>query len=142
METLDKLTTVSPQIQTNELEKLAESDIKHIICHRPDEEENEQPSFEVIEKEAEKVDIKAYHLPVRDGEFPEQAIAKTAEILARAAEQQEKVHMYCRSGTRSTIIWAAIEAQKGTDLESIIDTAANAGYGIGQLRDFLAQYQS
>lgn len=138
MEHLSPQITVGAQISPEDMETLKADGVKQLICHRPDDEEPNQIPFADIEAAAKDAGIVATHLPVRGGEFPEQAIQETATILAK----NERTHMYCRSGTRSTIIWAACQAEQGRDLDDIIDTAANAGYGIGQLRDFLASRQS
>ena len=41
---------------------------------------------------------------------------------------------YCRSGTRSTLLWALAEASRGTDPGVIAASAANAGYDISPVR--------
>lgn len=138
MEYLTPHITVSPQISPEDIATLKANGVTHIICHRPDDEDPNQIPFADIEAVAEEAGITAIHIPVQGGEFPAQAIHQTAEILAK----NERTHMYCRSGTRSTIIWAACEASHGKNLDEIIDTAAQAGYGIGQLRAFLATHQS
>lgn len=137
MEFLSPTISVSPQLYLQDIAALQEAGVRLIICHRPDGEEAEQPAYAVIEAAAANAGIAAAFVPVSGGEFSEQAIAQTKALLAKG----ERTHMYCRSGTRSTIIWAAAEAETGRNLNDIIDTAAAAGYGIGQLHAFLAARQ-
>lgn len=41
---------------------------------------------------------------------------------------------YCRSGTRSTLLWALAQAKLGTDPDAIAAAAAQAGYDISPVR--------
>ena len=45
-----------------------------------------------------------------------------------------KVLAYCRSGTRSTLLWALAAASKGADPEAITQAAAAAGYDVSPVR--------
>lgn len=127
----------SPQITPAQLAEFAEQGIAQIICHRPDGESAYQPDFAMIEQVATEMGISCHYLPVPAGEFPEEMIASTKALL----QNGKKTMMYCRSGTRSCIIWAAIAAENGEKLDDIINQAAELGYGIGQLRGFLAARQ-
>jgi uncharacterized protein (TIGR01244 family) len=58
-----------------------------------------------------------------------------AEALNRAGEG--KVLAYCRSGTRSTLLWSLAEASKGRDPEELAECAAGAGYDLAPVRALL-----
>ena len=47
---------------------------------------------------------------------------------------QGKVLAYCRSGTRSTLLWALAAASKGGDLKAIAEAAKAAGYDVSPVR--------
>ena len=44
---------------------------------------------------------------------------------------------YCRSGTRSTHLWALTRARAGDDVDGIVQAAAKAGYDLSGLRPML-----
>jgi uncharacterized protein (TIGR01244 family) len=44
---------------------------------------------------------------------------------------------FCRSGTRSTFLWALARASQGEDGEELIRKAANAGYDLSPIRRLL-----
>jgi uncharacterized protein (TIGR01244 family) len=44
---------------------------------------------------------------------------------------------YCRSGTRSTHLWALTRARAGDDVDAIVEAAAGAGYDLTGLRPML-----
>jgi uncharacterized protein (TIGR01244 family) len=44
---------------------------------------------------------------------------------------------YCRSGTRSTLLWALAEASKGADPDELAAAAARAGYDVSPIRTLI-----
>lgn len=134
MPRLSEYVTVSPQILVKDLVALKAAGVTQLVCNRPDNEDVGQPTFAEIAEVAKAQGITTTHIPVTGGEFPNEAIDAVVEILAKG----EVTHMYCRSGTRSAILWACAQVKTGADVASVIDVAAEAGYGIGQLEVFLA----
>ena len=53
------------------------------------------------------------------------------------AEAQGPVLAYCRSGTRSTLLWSLAQAQNGRDPDAIAADAAGAGYDVAPIRPLL-----
>jgi uncharacterized protein (TIGR01244 family) len=70
-------------------------------------------------------------IPVTHAGFSEAQVKAMAEALAGT---QGGVLAYCRSGTRSTLLWALAEASRGADPEALSRQAARAGYDIGPVR--------
>ena len=61
-----------------------------------------------------------------DNPFPEQVTA-----MADAIENADgKILAYCRSGTRSTLLWALARAAKGDHPAVLSEQAADAGYDL------------
>jgi uncharacterized protein (TIGR01244 family) len=44
---------------------------------------------------------------------------------------------YCRSGNRSSMVWAAAKIGQGTAVEQVVEKAANAGYDLRGAVPFL-----
>ena len=60
------------------------------------------------------------------------------EILAEAlAAAPGPVLAYCRSGTRSTLLWSLVQARAGHSPETIAADAARAGYDVAPIRPLL-----
>jgi uncharacterized protein (TIGR01244 family) len=58
--------------------------------------------------------------------------------MAKALESATgPVLAYCRSGTRSTLLWALAEASNGADPDELSATAAAAGYDLSPIRALL-----
>jgi len=54
-----------------------------------------------------------------------------------AASPGGKVLCYCRSGTRSTLLWSLARARAGDDTDEIADIAAAAGYDVTPIRQIM-----
>ena len=67
-----------------------------------------------------------------DGESPsEPQVAAMQDALANA---EGKVLAYCRSGTRSTLLWSLAQARGGGDPDEIAEAARSAGYDVTPVR--------
>lgn len=93
---------VAPQIALTDLPRIAEAGFKSIICNRPDHEDAGQPTFAQVAEAAAAAGLQARHIPVVSGGIgPEQAQA----LLAALEELPQPTLAYCRSGTRSGVLW-------------------------------------
>ena len=120
-------------IEPEAIPALAAHGVTMIVNNRPDHEEPGQPLAAQIEAAAREAGLDYRHIPVAGGMAPQQVQAM-AEALDSA---QGKVFAFCKSGTRSTWLWALAEAQRGAEAESSIRKAAEAGYDIEALRPYL-----
>lgn len=100
--------SVSPQIETGDLNAIMKAGFKAIICNRPDSEAEDQPSFALIEAAANKLGLSASYLPIRPGLMSEADIDEFEALLARL---RGPVLAYCRTGTRSEMLWTQCEAR-------------------------------
>jgi uncharacterized protein (TIGR01244 family) len=130
---LDDSTFVSGQIDPADLPAIAAAGVTLIVNNRPDGEEPGQPAGVRIAAAARATGLDYRHIPVAGGLSPEQ-VAAMAEALDSATG---KVLAFCKSGTRSTWLWALARRQSGEDGESLLAKAAVAGYDLGALRAYL-----
>ena len=115
---------VSPQIQLEEIQEIAEQGFKSIICNRPDGEYINQPNFSEIEKEADRFGMKAIFFPVISGELRSEDFENFSQKLE---ELSGPVLAYCRSGTRSITLWSLAQLNERS-ASSILDLTKEAGY--------------
>lgn len=130
---LDESTLVSCQIAPEDVAQAAAEGVSLIVNNRPDGEEPGQPSGAEIAAAAEAAGIAYRHIPVAGGLAPDQ-VAAMGDALAGA---EGKVLAFCRSGTRSTYLWALARASAGSDGAEIMARAAAAGYDLSPLRNYL-----
>jgi uncharacterized protein (TIGR01244 family) len=121
----------SPQIDVATVAAAAAQGVKLIVNNRPEGESDDQTPGAEIAAAARAAGIAYLAIPVTHSGFSEPQVAAMAEALAEA---DGPVLAYCRSGMRSTLLWALAEASHGADPEALAAQAAQAGYDIGPVR--------
>lgn len=128
---LDSATYASPQIAAADLAAAGAEGVTLVVNNRPDGEADDQPTGAEIEAAARAAGLDYVAIPVGGAGFGEAQVRAMAEALAGA---QGKVLAYCRSGTRSTLLWSLAQAQAGRDPDEIAAAAATAGYDVAPVR--------
>ncbi|HVX80939.1 MAG TPA: TIGR01244 family sulfur transferase [Devosiaceae bacterium] len=125
--------SVSPQISPEDIPVIKAAGFTTIINNRPDGEAPDQPTSDAIEQAAQAAGLVYHYIPLgRDGVSADM-IERTVDALERS---EGPVFCYCRSGTRSTTLWAL--SQKGKmPADRIIAEAAAAGYDMSHLAGHL-----
>ena len=125
--------SVSPQIAVEEVPAIAAAGISLVICNRPDDEVPPPLQRKALETAVRDAGMDFVYLPVVNGELTLDQVAEQASAIGAA---EGPVLAYCRSGTRSSIVWAMANAG-AIDTDTIIATGAKAGYDLGGLRPTL-----
>ncbi len=125
--------SVAPQISPDDLPAIKAAGFTTLINNRPDGEEPGQPTSDVMLKAATAAGLVYHYIPLgRDGVSPDM-VERTEEAIE---ESEGPVLAYCRSGTRSTTVWALAQAGK-RPADEIIGEAAAAGYDMSHLAQHL-----
>jgi uncharacterized protein (TIGR01244 family) len=136
--TIDERISVSPQIGVEDVAAAAAAGFTTIVNNRPDGEVPDQTPGAAIEQAAAAAGLDYHFLPVGQG-FQLETVSRMRDVLA---DPRRRVLAYCRSGTRSTNLWALAAAMSGEDSQSVIERAAAAGYDVSALAPLLAQLQA
>ena len=124
----------SPQIGIAEVGEAATQGIGLIINNRPEGESADQTPGSTIEAAARAAGIAYVAIPVTHAGFSEPQVSAMAAALDAA---DKPVLAYCRSGTRSTLLWALAEASRGTSPAELARQAAGAGYDVSSIAPLL-----
>ncbi|WP_121117193.1 TIGR01244 family sulfur transferase [Croceibacterium ferulae] len=128
--------SVSPQLVASDLDQAATQGFTLIVNNRPDDEESGQPDGADLAAHAKRLGMEWIDIPVTHAGFS----AGQVERLGAALKQAEgAVLAYCRSGTRSAMLWALAQARAGRHPAELQDRAAAAGYDLTGLRPLLDQ---
>ena len=120
---------VSDQINAQDISVLKQHGFKTIFCNRPDSEEMNQPTAEELQKVADSLGLKFVHQPVIGNAISQ----KDVDDFKSYYENAEKpIFAYCRTGTRSTMLWALSESSK-RERSEIINLTSAAGYDLSHL---------
>ncbi|MFM6831899.1 MAG: TIGR01244 family sulfur transferase [Novosphingobium sp.] len=129
---IDDKTYASPQISLAEVAYAKALGIGLIVNNRPEGESDDQTPGPDIEAAAREAGMAYVAIPVTHAGFSMAQVEALEAALASAGDTP--VLAYCRSGTRSTLLWALAQAKAGISPDDIAAKAAGAGYDIGPIR--------
>lgn len=125
---------VAPQIGADAVVEAAAQGVTLIVNNRPEGESDDQTPGEEIAAAARAAGLDYVAIPVTHAGFSQPQVDAMAAALDGASG---KVLAYCRSGTRSTLLWSLAEAKGGADPDVLTATAADAGYDLTPVRPLL-----
>lgn len=125
---------VSPQIDLAAVAEAAKAGVTLIVNNRPEGESDDQTSGPAIEREARSAGMDYVAIPVTHSGFSQPQVEMMVDALGRTSG---KVLAYCRSGTRSTLLWALAESSQGADPDVLTGIAADAGYDLSPIRPLM-----
>ncbi|MEO6396112.1 MAG: TIGR01244 family sulfur transferase [Devosia sp.] len=127
--------SVAPQIGLEDVAAIKAAGFSTIVNNRPDGEAPGQPSSTAMQQAAEAAGLAYHYIPLgREGVSAEIIAAEKAALEGSSGP----VLCYCRSGTRSTTLWALTQAGE-LPAEEIVSAAAHAGYDVSHLAGYLSQ---
>jgi uncharacterized protein (TIGR01244 family) len=124
----------SPQIGLDDVAEAKAIGIALIVNNRPDGESDDQVPGVEIEAAARAAGIAYTVIPVTHAGFSENQVKAMADALAGA---NGPVLAFCRSGTRSTLLWALAQTSQGEDPDQLTELAAAAGYDVSPVRPLM-----
>lgn len=124
----------SPQIGLDDVAEAARLGVGLIVNNRPEGESDDQVPGDAIEAAAHAAGMAYIAIPVTHAGFSE---AQVKAMAAALASTDAPILAYCRSGTRSTLLWALARASAGASPAELAEAAAAAGYDLGPIRALL-----
>lgn len=127
---------VAPQIEHDDFQTLANAGYRTVISNRPDDEVEDGFDSAAMAKAAAEAGLAFHYLPYFPGAMTPELVTEFEAVMATAAAP---VFAYCRSGTRSSHLWAMSQAGH-RDPAEIISLAAQAGYDHRSMEGLLRAY--
>lgn len=127
---LDDRLSVAPQLALADIAGAAERGVRLLICNRPDGEAEGQPSAAALRAESQRHGLGFVHIPVVGGAIGTEAVEAFQAALAHA---EGPVLAFCRSGTRSALLWA-LGAVRHRPVDAVLHAARAAGFDLGAQR--------
>ena len=125
----------APQITPEDVAGIKAAGFGFIVNNRPDGEAADQPAGDEIEAAALAAGLGYCAIPIDQSGFTVEQVAALSALMV----SPRPILAYCRSGTRSTNLWALASASRGGAIEEIIDAALAAGYDVRALRPAMEQ---
>ena len=120
---------VSDQIIEEDIVKLKEAGFKTIFCNRPDNEEKNQVTVNSIRDKVIENGLDFIHQPVVGGQISQNDVDQFSDYYDNA---EKPIFAYCRTGTRSSMLWALSESGK-RPVDEILQLTFAAGYNLNNL---------
>ncbi len=137
---MQKITFITPgfavagQLEAADFAEIAQLGFKAVINNRPDGEEENQLPNHAAASHASLAGLNYHYIPSGKLELFSDQVVNAAEMTLGTADGL--VLAYCKSGTRSAIIWAAASA-RGLPVDEVLALLLNAGFDFDFLRDDL-----
>ena len=131
---LDDTISVAGQIAPEDIAEAARQGFTYVINNRPDGEAPGQPSGAEMEAAAKAAGLGYAAIPITHAGFSEAQVIAMGKALDEATGP---VLAFCRSGTRSTLVWALARARAGDKAPELAAKAAAAGYDLSPIRALL-----
>ena len=129
MQQLFQSLLVAGQLQADDFRLAKEKGVTTIINNRPDGEEVGQISSAEAKTLCDELGIEYHYLPMENGKpLPDGLVEQVSEVINNA---DGIVLTHCRSGMRSTILWALDKVSKGElSSDEAFACASNAGINL------------
>jgi len=134
LKSLSETVFASEQVTLENIAAAKAKGITTIINNRPDGEDPSAPQSAAIEAEALAKGLSYVSIPIGHSGFSEAQVDAMTEVLQSA---DGRVLAYCRTGTRSTFLWALSSAKTGNNPDAIARAAMAAGYDVSPVRPMM-----
>jgi len=134
---LDEGFYVAGQVDPAEAPDWRAQGIVAVINNRPDGEEPGQPTAAEVQAACAAAGLACHHVAVTMQSLSPEVVDA---FQAARREAAGPVLAFCRSGMRSTLLWALAEARYGErDAEALLQRAREAGYDLSSAAGLLEQ---
>ena len=130
--------TVLAQPSVAQISELADRGYRSIIGNRPEGESADQPEWNDLKAAATARGMEAVQIPVVASAITAADIDAFTEALERLPKP---IAAFCRTGTRSALLWA-LANQASLTVDERIAIAAKEGYDLEPFRPLLSRQKS
>lgn len=127
--------SVISQPEVADIAQLADRGYRSIIGNRPEGETADQPKWRDLKAAATARGMEAVQIPVVASTITEADVRKFVQALERLPKP---IVAFCRTGTRSALLWA-LANQGNLSLDERIAIAAKEGYDLKPFRALLSR---
>jgi len=122
--------SVAGKLDRADIEALAANGVRTIINNRPDDEDPGQLPAAEARRLAAAHGIAYHQIPITAATLTRADVDAFATALGSA---QQPVVAHCRSGTRSSLLWALVRMREGADPFALVAEVAKHGIDIASL---------
>ena len=101
IERLTRQVSVSGQITVDDVQTFVDQGVQVLVCNRPDGEDQGQTDYKEIEAEAHRLGLEFKLLAFSSYQITPEARDEFIPMI----QSRQRIHCYCRSGSRSKRLW-------------------------------------
>ncbi|WP_421851507.1 TIGR01244 family sulfur transferase [Marinomonas sp.] len=131
---LDDSYFVAPQLVEVDLVSLKSQGFERIINNRPEAESDDQPSGDSIRIAAEALGMEYMSNPIDLSKLSQEQVDFQRDILL----EDKKTLAFCRTGTRSSVLWVLLENGKGGDSGRLMSYVSGKGFDLSRCSEAMA----
>ena len=124
---------VSPQIFPEDLLEIKKMGFDSIINNRPDGESEDQPVGEELREAIETEGFTYYKNSIVLTNLTRREVDLQAEFLATS----KKTLAFCRTGTRSSVLWVLSENRKGKNFDDLVKFVESKGVALDRCMEIM-----
>jgi|TARA_R110002072_G_scaffold49863_23_gene135058 sulfide:quinone oxidoreductase len=135
---IDESLSTAGQITAEDVAGIAAAGFSVIVNNRPDGEGGpDQPSSAVVGEAARVAGLSYHYLPMTPEGITPDMVTQFRQIRGQAAGP---IFAHCRTGARSTILWALTEIAEGRSPEEVVAQAAAAQRDLSNVLPLLQRF--
>jgi sulfide:quinone oxidoreductase len=122
--------SVSGQVEVADLAELRNLGVTMLVCNRPDDESEGQVSVAEISVKASALGMEVINIPFRSGQATDAQVDDFVRVVRVAKGEGKKIHAYCRTGSRSSCLWAAASVKSGESVSAVLAKVSELGIDV------------
>lgn len=107
--------SVSDQIDVDDVQALIDEGVELLVCNRPDGEDGEQTPYTTIQEEAKRLGLEVKSIAFSSYQIQPENRDEFIQLI----RTRKRIHLYCRSGSRSERLWREANAVVGGEIQYI-----------------------
>tara|TARA_Y100000310_G_C20506300_1_gene726583 strand:+ start:261 stop:683 length:423 start_codon:yes stop_codon:yes gene_type:complete len=120
--------SVSPQVSTQDIPELKRLGFDVVVNNRPDGESEDQLSSEEIQSAVESAGLRYVYNPINLSQLSSTEVSVQNELI----QSEDKVFAYCRTGTRSSVLWVLALHNDGVSFNQLFAEVAEKGFDLNR----------
>ena len=109
IEQLTSQVSASDQMSVADVQTVVDLGVELLVCNRPDDEDEGQTPYADICAQAKRLNLECIMLAFSSYQITDQARDEFVKLI----ETRKRIHMYCRSASRSKRLWRAANSVVG-----------------------------
>ncbi|ETX10384.1 beta-lactamase [Marinomonas ushuaiensis DSM 15871] len=123
---LDEFYFVAPQLSKEDFSALKEQGFERIINNRPELESEDQPPGKSLQEAAEVLGLEYISNPIDLSKLSQEHVF----FQDAALSTMKKTLAFCRTGTRSSVLWVLINNSRGGSYDDLSAHVSSKGFDL------------